>query len=152
MLRSSLKKVQLVNSRGAHPASPGPGKGVAMKSVSILLMSGLICAALNAQPVSLFYDGGVRQAAFGASEIRRAYAGRGVSLAELGLENVAGNASPLRLVIAAGPAESQRWVKSLGSAPMKHNLPQSYSIRRQAQGNVVTIAVLGADQIGRAHV
>ena len=122
-----------------------------MKSVSILLMSGLICAALNAQPVSLFYDGGVRQAAFGAAEIRRAYAGRGVSLAELGLENVVANTSPLRLVIAAGPAESQRWAKSLGSAPMKYNLPQSYSIRRLAQGNVVTIAVLSADPAGAMY-
>ena len=121
------------------------------KLASFLLLSGLLCGGINAQPISLFYDAGARQAAFGASEIRRAYAGRGVSLIELGSESFAANSSALRLVIAAGQAESQRWVRSLGSAPMKHNGPQSYSIRRQEQGNAVTIAVLGTDPTGAMY-
>jgi len=106
---------------------------------------------LQAQPAALFSDRGVPQISFAASEIRRALAAQGASLAETGMENLAANQSPLRFVIAGSPGESQRLAQALGVAPPKASSPQTYSIRRQSRNGSTTVVVMGADAAGAMY-
>ncbi len=122
-----------------------------MKVPDLLLVAGLTCLGLGAQPVAVFYNAQSPQISFAASEIGHAYAARGISPADLAIGKLASNASPLRLVLVAGPAESQALAKSLGVAPLKSTSSQSYSIRRQEKRGRVTIAVLAADAVGAMY-
>ena len=122
-----------------------------MKLPDGLLLAGLTCLGLSAQPAAVFYSAKSLQISFAASEIRRAFAPGGVSQTELAVNKLASNSSPLRLVLVAGPAESQSLAKSLGVAPLKSTSSQSYSIRRQEKGGRVTIAVLAADALGAMY-
>jgi len=111
----------------------------------------LLAAGLNAQPVALFYDSGVPQTSFAATEIRKAFSVDGRTLAEAGMEGLAANSSPLRIVIASNAAESQRLAQSLGVEPLKSAAPQSYSIRHQTKNGRSTVVVLGADPAGAMY-
>jgi hypothetical protein len=122
-----------------------------MKLPNALLLAGLTCLGLSAQPAAVFYSAKSPEISFAASEIRRAFAPGGVSQTELAVSKLASNSSPLRLVLVAGPAESQSLAKSLGVAPLKSTSSQSYSIRRQEKGGRVTIAVLAADASGAMY-
>jgi hypothetical protein len=122
-----------------------------MKSIPSLLLAACSCLALQAQPAVLFADRSVPPISFAASEIRRAMAAQGASLAEPAMENLAADKSALRFVIAGGPGESQRLAQTLGVAPLKATTPQAYSIRRQTRNGSTTIAVLGADSAGAMY-
>ena len=116
-----------------------------MKLPGLFLLAGLVCRGLNAQPAAVFYDARLPQIAFAASEIHRAFAAGGVSQTDFIVGQLSSNSSPLRLVLVAGPTESQALARSLGVAPLKSTGSQSYAIRRQERGGRVTLAVLGAD-------
>lgn len=99
------------------------------------------CGSLTAAEVALFYDRGVPQAVFAASEIRKAYAGR--SLIESDLNRLSADSSQLQIVVASGSIPGLTPPKSLG--------PQSYAIRRQARNGRTLIAALGADATGAMY-
>jgi hypothetical protein len=123
-----------------------------MKLSGALLLAGLTCCGLNAQPAAIFYDAKSPKISFAASEIRRAVAPGRVSQTELAVSKLASDSSPLRLVLVAGSAECQSLAQSLGLAPLKSASSQSYSIRRHEKGGRVTIAVLGADATGAPRI
>ncbi|MEK7403959.1 MAG: carbohydrate-binding family 6 protein [Acidobacteriota bacterium] len=100
---------------------------------------------------SLLYDHGVPEVRFAASEIRRACVARHGSLVEEPLDRLADVNSPVRLVIAAGPAASARVAGALGLKPAARASAQSYSIRRLVRDGRTTMAVLGADAAGAMY-
>ena len=100
-------------------------------------------AAAFAQSAGLQYDPANPQAAFAATEIRRAFAARGQSLVENG------GPQSLRLVLSA--SNSNALADSLGVPRLKESAPQSYAIRRLAKGGVTTLAVLAADGAGAMY-
>ncbi len=105
-------------------------------------------AAAFAQSAGLQYDPANPQAAFAATEIRRAFAARGQSLVEHSLvEN--GSPQTLRLVLSA--SNSNALADSLGVPRPKESTPQSYAIRRLAKDGVTTLAVLAADGAGAMY-
>jgi hypothetical protein len=119
-----------------------------MKYLALLLMGEAVCLA---QPAALLYDRNVPQVAFAASEIHKAYAASGRSMAEQSLEALGANANPLRLVIAADRAQSQKAAGALAVAGPKSETAQSYSIRRAAKDGRTTVAVLAADAAGAMY-
>jgi hypothetical protein len=105
-------------------------------------------AAAFAQSAGLQYDPANPQAAFAATEIRRAFAARGQSLVEHSLvEN--GSPQTLRLVLSA--SNSNALAESLGVPRPKESTPQSYAIRRLDKGGVTTLAVLASDGAGAMY-
>jgi hypothetical protein len=119
-----------------------------MKYLALLLMGEAVCLA---QPAALLYDRNVPQVAFAASEIHKAYAASDRSMAEQSLEALGANANPLRLVIAADRAQSQKAAGALAVAGPKSETAQSYSIRRAAKDGRTTVAVLAADAAGAMY-
>ena len=119
-----------------------------MKCLALLLMGEAVCLA---QPAALLYDRNVPQVAFAASEIHKAYAASGRSMAEQSLEALGANANPLRLVIATDRAQSQKAAGALAVAGPKSEAAQSYSIRRVAKDGRTTVAVLAADAAGAMY-
>ena len=119
-----------------------------MKYLALLLMGEAVCLA---QPAALLYDRNVPQVAFAASEIHQAYAASGRSMAEQSLEALGASAGPLRLVIAADRAQSQKAAGALAVAGLKSEAAQSYSIRRVAKDGRTTVAVLAADPAGAMY-
>lgn len=122
-----------------------------MKPLFSLCMALASCGVVAAQPAALFYDSGVAPVAFAATEIRNAHATKGAPLTEHSLGALAGNSGPLRFVIAAGRADSQRLSSQLGVAPLKSDSPQSYSIRRANANGRTTVAVLATDAAGAMY-
>ncbi len=118
-----------------------------MKSISSLLFAACSCLVLQAQPAALFSDRGVPQISFAASEICRALAAQGASLAETGMENLAANKSPLRFVIAGSPGESQRLAQ-------RHHVGQPAQIERNDQCLLATCdpVALGRLYVGTNHL
>ena len=82
-------------------------------------------AAAFAQSAGLQYDAASPQAAFAATEIRRAFAARGQSLVENG-----GGTQPLQSRPRRLGGNSNALADSLGVARLKDSSPQSYAIRR----------------------
>jgi hypothetical protein len=122
-----------------------------MKQLLTLAAALLGSGAAVAQPAALFHGAGAGPVTFAATEIRNAHAARGVRLAELGLDALGADRSPLRFVLAAGRAESQRIASLLSVAGLMNDAPQSYSIRRSTRDGRTTIAVLGADATGAMY-
>uniref|UniRef100_Q01ZD6 Carbohydrate-binding family 6 protein n=1 Tax=Solibacter usitatus (strain Ellin6076) TaxID=234267 RepID=Q01ZD6_SOLUE len=113
-----------------------------MKHLAVFLYA----VASFAQSADLQYDPASPQAAFAATEIRRAFAARGQSLVENG-----GGAQPIRLVLTATAAKANAAADSLGVARLKDPSPQSYAIRRVQKAGVTTVAVLAADGPGAMY-
>jgi hypothetical protein len=103
--------------------------------------------ALAASGADLFYDGGSRPVAFGASEIRQAFANRGEALAEHGLAAWSKSTGSPRIVVATQPAIFEE----LGVAAPAKSGSQAYAIRRTARNGQTTIAVIGADAAGAMY-
>jgi hypothetical protein len=120
-----------------------------MKSLSVLLLTGLAGAVAGAQPV--FHDSKAPQVSFGISEIRRSLGGKGSAVTEPAIGAMGGDRSALRFAIAVGPAECGSIALVLGAPQFKDTRPQSYAIRRQEKDGRVTIAVLGADANGAMY-
>src|SRR5262245_56709439 len=104
--------------------------GTANMKLLFTISAALLACGAHAQPVALFSDASAGPVSFAATEIRNAQTARGGGLVEVGLDDLDKDKSPLRFVIANGPAQSQRLVALLGVLPLKSASPQSYSLRR----------------------
>jgi hypothetical protein len=120
------------------------------KCLTLLAAGFSFSSVVWAERATLVYNPNVPQAAFAASEIRRAWPNVGMPLVELGTEGLA-EAGAMRFIIAESRAESGRIAAALGVAQLKADAPQSYAIRRQSKGGNTTIAVLGADPAGAMY-
>lgn len=109
------------------------------------------CDIGHAQSATLFSDASAGPVSFAATEIRNAQTAKGSRLVELALDALDADRSSLRFVIGADRAESQRLASRLGTAPLKGDSPQSYSLRRSNKDGRTTIAVLGADPAGAMY-
>src|SRR5690348_17578474 len=115
------------------------------KAIAVCLLPwGIAVAAPSA---SLFYDHSVPAVSFAATEIHKAYTTRGETLVERGIGGISAGSDTVRLLIAAGRAESARIAGILGVASLKSDKPQSYSIRKSG----ATLVVLGADATGAMY-
>jgi len=121
-----------------------------LKAVLPLLVLSSLRAPAAEGVWTLLYDRSVPQVRFAASDIRSACVARGAALAEEPLDRLAQTATPVRLVIAAGPAASSV-ASALGVKPLAKPSPQSYAIRRVSEGGRTTVAVLGADDSGAMY-
>lgn len=125
-----------------------------MRLPYFLLPLAALCRAnsgVAAEPVALFYDQKVPQAAFAASEIRKAYVAAGQELIELGIDRLGSSASHTRIVIAADKTQAGQLASSIGVSPLKESATQSYAIRRAAKSGTTTVAVLAADPAGAMY-
>src|SRR5260370_11810280 len=107
-----------------------------MKHLAVFLYA----AASFAQSADLQYDAGSPQAAFAATEIRRAFAARGQSLVENG-----SGTQTIRLILTATADKANAPADSLGVARSKSATTQAYAIRRAQKAGVTTVPVLAAD-------
>jgi hypothetical protein len=96
---------------------------------------------------ALIYDPGLEPVRFAATEIRRAFAGRGEGLVE---KSQLGNEAR-RFVIAGSKVESARVAARDGLTAMKSEAWQSYSLRRKTEAGRTTWYVLAADAAGAMY-
>lgn len=116
-----------------------------------LLLSGILLwpAAARCDVWKLYCDRKIPQAAFAADEIRRAAAGKSISIDEKSLADLAQAQAEDRIVIASG-TEARRIAGALGGmAPPAAS--QSYALRRRAEGRRNTYAALAADEDGAMY-
>ena len=111
-----------------------------------LILTGLACTALHAS-TALFYDLQNPQAAFAASEIRKAYTASGTSISESPLDRFSTDTSTLKIAIASNPSTAA----TLGATAWKPNGVQSYSLRRTTANGTAAILVLAADSTGAMY-
>ncbi len=108
-------------------------------------------AALSAETAVLYSDATVPQVQFAAGEIHRAFAERGVAVAEQALTGNLRAAGGTRMVIAAGPESAGKMAAALRVPPAASTGEQAYSIRVRREGNVSTYVVLGSDANGAMY-
>src|SRR5689334_19390527 len=115
-----------------------------LKAIAVAL--GACSLAAAAAPVSVYYDHAISAVSFGAAEIHKAYAVRGETLVERGLDGLTATGDS-RIVIAGDRGESAKVANALSVAGLKSDKPQSYSIRKRGS----TVVVLGADPAGAMY-
>ncbi|MCL6546492.1 MAG: hypothetical protein K6T61_14815 [Bryobacteraceae bacterium] len=121
-----------------------------MHRILLLVFLAPVLAA-QPQPWRLVYDASIPQVRFAASEIRQACVSRGCTLSEEPLSAIIQPSGAVRIVIAAGPDSSRQAAAALGVAPLDIQTPQSYAIRRAERAGGLTLAVLGADNVGAMY-
>jgi hypothetical protein len=117
-------------------------------------LGGQLVAAVDQPPkapAALCYDASIPQVRFAAGEIRAAFASQARGLVEMG-----GSKAPLatngtRLILASGQEAIQRLRDSFEIALPENREPQSFAIRRVANGSQTNYLVLGADPAGAMY-
>ncbi|MCX7013814.1 MAG: hypothetical protein NTW86_14895 [Candidatus Sumerlaeota bacterium] len=101
--------------------------------------------------LTLCYRSGSPPIEFAASEILQAAKAAGIPCRVMGVEELANCRDGACIAIAASADDSSALETGLGMAPPHNASPQSYAIRRKAEGATNAWAVLGADAVGAMY-
>ncbi len=114
---------------------------------AVLSMCGSMLAAAgsawgNTERPVIGYDPALPQAVFAASEIQRAFAGKGCAAVEQDLDGASTAESPVRILLVTGRGDGvQRLATTLGVTPPESASWQAYSVRCRNENGSATYAV-----------
>ncbi|MCX7011367.1 MAG: hypothetical protein NTW86_02155 [Candidatus Sumerlaeota bacterium] len=140
-----------VPSRADKPDQPGSADAAAR--LNSQRGSSEMASATRAEKsgLTLYYRSGSPQVEFAASEIQQAAKAAGIPCRVMSVEELPKARDGACIAIAATADDSRALEKGLGIAPLSNASPQSYAIRRKAEGATDAWAVLGADAAGAMY-